>query len=182
MPVLIQPPHVAAILGDDVIEQILIGGRRQAGPTQRQHGGRDSAPPRRRLSRLPNPPGQGFFVVAKQPVAKKFSPVARKYCMVALPSPQGMLSGGRLEDRLMSHKSICVAALLANAQACSPALHAHFIAPRKADFWGAWLTLSDRFYTPTTSARITSDTAPERYHPQNGGRSWHSKHSPPSGK
>jgi hypothetical protein len=79
MPVLIQPPHVAAILGDDVIERILISGRRQAGPTQGQHGGRDSAPPRRRLftasERLPNPPGQGFFVVAKQPVKRGQPPL-----------------------------------------------------------------------------------------------------------
>jgi hypothetical protein len=63
MPILIQPPHVATILDDDVIRPIAISRGGKSGPTQRQHGGRDSAPPRRRL----NPPGQGFFVVAKQP-------------------------------------------------------------------------------------------------------------------
>src|ERR1700730_6872788 len=68
-----------------------------------------------------------------------------------------MLSGGRLEDRLMSHKSICVAALLANAQAWSPALQCTLHRPQEGRLFGCWLTLSDSFYTPTTSARITSD-------------------------
>jgi hypothetical protein len=54
-----------------------------------------------------------------------------------LPSPQGMLSGGRLEDRLMSHKSICVAALRRTRKLGRRHCNAHFIAPRKADFLGA---------------------------------------------
>jgi hypothetical protein len=68
-------------LDDDVIGPIAISRGGKSGPTQRQHGGRDSAPPRRRLFTTPNPPGEGFFVVAKQPVKRgQPPPSARTSC------------------------------------------------------------------------------------------------------